>query len=259
MRSNKAVATVWRGLAGTWLLTAWVLVPEVGAQWLPLDGRAFVDVNELYQAHSQEVSQRGTFSLYDEAGSFEATQGIDNGGLWDIGFGYQVWRDLSVGLGVAQFSKPGPARVSGSVPHPLFYDRPRSYAQDLSTGHKARAIYLQALYRLRIPDAERIELGVMAGPAHLRVWQDLVRNVTVSEVGPPFSTVNATPVVNRGAKSTLGVLVGADIGYRFHPNVGAGVLLRYVAGRVGLPGLAGERVEVDAAGFQVGGGVRLRF
>lgn len=239
-----------------------VLIGEMSAteaQWLPLEGKAFVDINGLYQAHSQDIRQKGTFSLYDETGTFEAAQAVDNGGLWDIGFGYQVWRGLGLGLGVAQFSKPGAARVSGSVPHPLFYDSPRTYAQDLTTSHKTRAIYVQAVYRVKVPRADRVDLALLAGPTQLRVWQDLVRAVTVSEVGAPFSSVNAAPVVTRQARSTVGVLVGADVGYRFHPNAGAGLLLRYVAGRVEITGAAGDRVRLDAAGFQVGGGVRLRF
>lgn len=241
------------------VLMGWISVPGAQAQWLPLDGKAFVDVNGLYQAHSRNLTQKGTLSLYDETGSFEATQALDNGALWDVGFGYRVARELSVGLGVAQFTKSGRGTVSGTVPHPLFYDRPRTYAQDVRPGHRTRTIYLQARYHLAIPAADRLDVALLAGPAHLRVRQGLVGDVSVAEVGPPYSSVNATSVLVERTKSTLGVLVGADVGYRFHPNLGGGLLVRYVAGRVDVPGLAGQPVRIDAGGFQIGGGVRLRF
>jgi len=224
-----------------------------------MDGKLFVDVNGLYQGQSQRVSQGTTFSLYDEVGSFETSQTVRAGGLWDVSFGYRVWRDLSVGLGVAQFQKDLSATVSGSVPHPLFYDSPRRYETRVTTSHQARAVAFLARYRVKIPGADRLAVEALGGPAHLRVRQDVIRDVSVAEVGPPFSSVNADPLVVGRAKSTIGVLVGADVSYQVHPNVGVGVLLRYIAGGVEVAGAADQRVTLDAAGFQVGGGLRLRF
>lgn len=244
-------------LTGVVTVLGWAA--QADAQWLPLEGKAFVDINGLYQAHSQELAQQGTFSLYDERGTLDAKYGVDNGGLWDFGFGYRVWRDLSVGLGLSQFQKEGPATVTGSVPHPLFFDRPRTSTKDLTTNHKSRAIYLQAIWNYRLPDVEKLNLSFMIGPTHLRVTQELAIDAATSEVGAPYSSVNVTPAVVGPTKSTIGVLVGADISYRFHPNVGAGLLLRYLGGNVELRGLHDETMKVDAAGFQVGGGVRLRF
>lgn len=244
-------------LTGVVMVLGWSA--QADAQWLPLEGKAFVDINGLYQAHSQELTQQGTFSLYDEQGTFDAKYGVDNGGVWDFGFGYRVWRDLSVGLGMSQFQKKGSASVTGSVPHPLFFGRPRSSTKDLTTNHKSRAIYLQAIWNYRLPDIEKLNLSLMIGPTHLRVTQELATGATISEVGAPYSSVNVNPAVVGRTKSTIGVLVGADISYSFHPNAGAGLLLRYIGGNVEVPGLNNEKLKVDAAGFQVGGGVRLRF
>lgn len=232
---------------------------EAQTQWLPLEGRAYVDINGLYQAHSQELAQQSTFSLYDEQGRVDTKHGVDNGGVWDVGFGYRVWRELSVGLGISQFQKPGSAGVSGSVPHPLFFNSNRSFGKDLTTDHKSRAIYVQAMWTISVPDFEKLRVAMMAGIAHLRVTQELVSGANIAEVGSPYSSVNVTPVVYGNTKSRIGLMIGTDIQYVLHTNVGAGLLLRYIGGHVELPGLQDEKVKVDAAGFQVGGGVRLRF
>lgn len=235
------------------------LAGEARAQWLPLEGRAFVDINGLYQAHSQELTRKGTFSLYDEQGSFETTHTVDNGGVWDVGFGYRVWRELSIGLGISAFSKPGIATTSGSVPHPLFFNKPRTFAETQEAAHKSRAIYLQAIWNLKVPNVDKLNVAFMLGPTHLRVTQELVVGTAISEVGSPYSSVKATLVSYDRTKSTIGVIMGADVSYMFRPNVGAGFLLRYVGGKVELPGVGSEKVKVDSAGFQVGGGARLRF
>ena len=243
------------------LIVAMGWAPEASAQYLPLDGKLYVDINGLYQATSQSVDQRGTFSIYEEEGFFETTQRIGAGGLWDVGFGYNVWRDLSLGLDIAQFSRNQTMEVRGEAPHPVFFNMPRAFVTEASSSHQTRTVAVLASWRLRMGGPlEKMSLRVMAGPAFLHVEQGLATSGTIEETTTPYSTVNATVSVGTQVKNGVGFVGGMDIAYPITDNLGAGLLLRYAGGSVKyVEQLGGQTVRVDAGGFQVGGGVRLRF
>lgn len=241
------------------LVLAWV--PETAAQVLPLDGKLFVDVNALYQTASQTIDQQVAFARYDEEGAFETTQRVKGSALWDLGFGYTVWRDLAIGLGISQFSRNQTMAGSGQVPHPLFYNEPRALATETRTRHKWRAIYLQALWKIRLSGAfEKVDLRLLGGPAHLRVWQGVAADSTITETGPPYSTVNVDVDVATKARTVFGVTGGVDVAYRLTENIGVGMLLRYTGGSTTFEEpLGGDSVKVRIGGFHAGGGIRLRF
>ncbi|HZB25950.1 MAG TPA: hypothetical protein VE379_07450, partial [Vicinamibacterales bacterium] len=56
--------------------------------------------------------------------------------------------------------------------------------------------------------------------------------------------------------TTVGVHFGVDATYLVTPRIGAGVLVRY---SVGSADLEGATDSLTVGGFQIGGGVRLRF
>ncbi len=234
---------------------------SASAQYLPLDGKLYVDVNVLYQATSRSVDQRGAFSLYGEEGTFEASQRISGGPLWDVGFGYTVWRDLAVGVDISQVSRKPTMSVTGTAPHPLFFNSHRAFVSDAPSSHKARTIAFLASWRIRMGGPlEKVDLRVMAGPASLRVEQGLATGGTIEETGPPYSNVNATVGVEKQVKSRVGFVGGIDIAYSITETVGAGLLLRYAGGSVEFAEqLGGQNIRVKAGGFQVGGGLRLKF
>jgi len=234
---------------------------SASAQYLPLDGKLYVDFNVLYQATSRSVDQRGTFALYGEEGTFEASQRISGGPLWDLGFGYTVWRDLAVGVDISQFSRKPTMSVTGTAPHPLFFNSPRGFSSDVRSSHEARTIAVLASWRVQMRGAlEKMNLRVMAGPASLRVEQRLVSDVTVAETGPPYDTVDVSVTTRTPAKTSVGFVGGVDVAYAISDSLGAGLLLRYSGGSVKLSDPLGSgNITVNAGGFQVGGGLRLRF
>ena len=234
---------------------------SAGAQSLPLDGKLYVDVNALYQAATRSVDQRGTLSLYGEDGTVEASQRIGAGALWDVGFGYTVWRDLAVGLDISQFSRHQTISATGTAPHPLFFNSPRAFSAETSSSHKARTIAVLASWRFRTRGAlEKLNVRVMGGPAALHVQQGLAADVTLTEGGFPYETVSASVATRTSSKNRVGFVGGVDVGYELLDNVGVGVLLRYAGGSAKLDEpLGGGTITVKAGGFQIGGGVRLKF
>jgi len=108
--------------------------------------------------------------------------------------------------------------------------------------------------------ADRLDLAVSAGPAFFTVNQDLVSNVTFTDI-PPYNTVGFTrTVVTRAGATSLGFNAGIDIGIKLSKYVGIGAIFRYSKASVTFPldnSTAG--VHTDVGGAHAGGGLRLYF
>jgi hypothetical protein len=59
--------------------------------------------------------------------------------------------------------------------------------------------------------------------------------------------------------SQIGFNVGADLTYRFANNFGVGAMVRYARATAGLTLDDGSALDVKVGGFQIGGGLRIRF
>lgn len=81
--------------------------------------------------------------------------------------------------------------------------------------------------------------------------QDLPGALNISEPGPTV-TVDVTQI----SKTTVGLNVGVDVTYLVTKKIGVGGLARYTRGSADLDG-ATEKLTVG--GFQIGGGLRIRF
>ena len=115
---------------------------------------------------------------------------------------------------------------------------------------------------MRCPTLAPVVFGLVAlsaGPSFFQVTQDVVGSVEVREAGAPFTTVTVSQVPTTSVKKTaVGVNVGADVSVMATRHVGGGFLVRYATGSVDLPA-GSAQVSLDAGGFQIGGGLRVRF
>ncbi len=254
MRGAAALAT----LAGVLSVGA----PDAHAQVQDWEGRGFLNVNGLYQAQSRELVNTGRFTIYGEDGDFDNLTDIGSGALFDVSGGVRVWRNLALGVGVSRFTKSEAARIDVSVPHPLFFDSSRDISIDLGElDHKETAVHILGVWLMPLND--RFDVSVFAGPSIFLVSQHFVGDVTVSdiqEVGPPFDTVTLPSLrATKFDETTVGFNFGVDATYMFNEWVGAGGLVRYSGASVDLNVGRGRDVSVDVGGFQLGGGLRVRF
>lgn len=113
-----------------------------------------------------------------------------------------------------------------------------------------------------IPINEKLDVLVLGGPSFFNLDQDVVSDILVSEVGTPFTAVNATPVISERSSSTTGGNIGADVTYKLRDTgsaaVGVGGFLRYSGATTDIVVMQNE-VETKVGGVQVGFGVRIRF
>ena len=59
--------------------------------------------------------------------------------------------------------------------------------------------------------------------------------------------------------SAWGFNIGADMTYAVTPTIGVAALMRYTRGTVEFNISDTQTADVKAGGFQIGGGVRLKF
>jgi len=233
-------------IAGVMLGSATVAV----AQTPPPSKHIFVDVNFGVQPSSRTFSVEAFPVVYGEVAIIRANQGVDGTGLTDVVAGYRVWNNVSVALGLTTtMASSGVAEVTGGIPHPLFYDR--RVETDESVGdlnHKKRSVHISAMWTSPVTD--KIDASVMAGPSYIKVFQDLINGVQI-----PPGTQDYIPVVDEQTATTVGFHFGGDVTYLLTPRIGLGGMIRFVKAKADLPSVP----DLDIAGFQVGGGVRVRF
>ena len=241
------------------LLAFCFLTTPASAQWAPLNGNLIVSVNGGGQIGSSELNRRSSFDLYDETATVDVAQPIKSGGLLDLGAALKVRDNLGVGLAYTRMSSAGDAVISGQLPHPLFFDAPRSFSQTVGgLDHEEQAVHIQALYFM--PFTEKVDFIFSAGPSFFTVKQGLARGVAFSEVPPDFNSVTIDSVdVATLEENAVGFNIGADAIYTITRMFGAGVLLRYTRGTADFDLAEGQTASVKAGNFQIAVGLRARF
>jgi hypothetical protein len=220
------------------------------AQTMQWTDKAFVTANVGIQAGSHNLNTAQTFTLYDEDATVSSALKVKSGAFFDIGGGYRVWRNnVTAGAIFSWMGNSSNAAVTGSIPDPAFFDRPRAVstsANDLS--HRESALHLNATYMLPVTD--KIDVGVSAGPSIFFVKQQVVGSLPISEPGPTVGT----PSVTSERETTVGVNFGVDVTYLLTPKYGVGGIARYSWGSADIHG-----DSLTVGGLQIGGGFRMRF
>jgi hypothetical protein len=221
------------------------------AQTMQFTDKGYASVNVGGQAGSHDLSESGSFPLYDETATFSSTNKVKGGFIFDIGGAYRVWgKNLLAGVTISHVGSKSNGSVTGSIPDPVFFDRPRAVTKEFSgLKHSETAVHLDAIWMM--PVANKIDVGVFAGPTIFSVKQDTIPSLTITEPGPTVTTTVAST-----SKTAAGFNIGIDAQYMLRKKYGAGIVARYSIGSVSLPG-ASKKLTVG--GFEFGVGGRYRF
>lgn len=224
--------------------------------------RFYVNLGGGVQVKSQTISEAGTFDIYDEAASFTLERKLKSGGLVDVGGGLRFMRRFGAGVSYTYRVKTTDDLAANvSVPHPIFAGEPRTATVRLGgLGYSEQAVHIQAVWFR--PVTTQFDIAVFAGPSVFIVDLDQASfgPANVQEGAFPFSTVTIAGVAASGRSETaVGFHAGVDGTYLFTRRFGGGLFLRYSRASVDFPTSAGGTVGVDAGGFEVGGGLRVRF
>ncbi len=234
-----------------------LVATDVRAQAQRID-LGFVSMNWAYQVGNRQFLDSLSTPLFDEMATFSVGHEFSSGGLFDVSGGVHVSGNLAVGFGITALRGTGTIVVDGSVPNPLFFDRPRTVTyQETGFNHRELGVHLQAVWF--VPVNDKVDVALFWGPSLFSLRQDLVTTVETAEVGAPFDVVKVSRlVIGQGTQRGVGVNVGVDLTYLFTDNYGAGLFARWAGGSVDFPTSTGEH-SVDVGGFQAGVGARLRF
>lgn len=236
------------GILALCLLAAPQIVSAQTMQWTD---KGYVTFNIGAQVGSHDLDTSSTFGLYDETATVSSTQKIKGGTFFEIGGAYRVWgNNLLAGVSFTHTGSDADVALTASIPDPIFFDRPRAVsASQGGAEHSENAIHLNAIWM--IPVANKIDVGVFAGPTIFMVKQDTITSLSVTEPGPAVSAPLAEV-----KKTTAGINFGVDVQYLVRKDVAVGGLARYSWGSADIDG-ATDKLTVG--GFQIGIGARYRF
>jgi hypothetical protein len=229
---------------------------EAGAQMQWTDN-IFVNVNGGYQIISRDFESSASFTVYEEPASLTASQSLSSEFVFDASAGYRVRKNLAIGLGFSNYITEGNVDVVARIPHPLFFDQLRTVTITApGAKHSSLAIHIMAVWVW--PYTDKIDFAISGGPSIVAVKQDLLSAVNiVPETGPSFSSPTIDRItVTEQRKTTVGLNAGFDANYMINTRYGVGGAVRYVVASVDLPGLS---ASLTVGGFQILGGLRLRF
>ena len=247
-----------------WLAVCAVLAGAVNAnaQTGPWADRGYVNFGFGIESGSSSMSETVTRTIYEESGTITSTTNWTSGSLLDAGFGVRVWRNLTLGVGYHQEENDTDGQLTGSIPSPIFFNRPRQVDEvvDDSLERKEKAVHLVIGWVL--PFSEKLDVMVYGGPSFFRLEQDIVSEVAIGEGASPFTTVVLNTDIETRKKSLTGFNVGVDATYIFWSNddlrLGAGGFFRFTQAKGDIQ-MLNEEQETEVGGLQFGFGARLRF
>lgn len=225
-------------------------VSNASAQTLQWTDRVFLNASGGIQTGSKDVTTSLSFPLYDETATIATAREVKGSAIWDVTGGMRVWNNFAVAVSVSGRKATSDGVSTASIPHPVFFDQPRTIAGSVS-GMKHTELWTSLLIGWMYPVTDKFEVMLMAGPTVAQVNHELVTGATVAEGSTPAVTV-ALETIN---KSPWGLMAGVDGRYLITSKIGAGVFLRYAAAKVNLSSTS----KLDVGGLQAGAGVRIRF
>ena len=223
--------------------------------------RGYVNVGWGVESGSSSLTDTKTGTIYEESGTITSSATFSSGSLFDVGVGVRVFRNLTVGVGYHQEQNDTEGTITGSIPSPVFFNRPRQLNSTVTgLDRKEAAAHVQIGWVL--PFGEKLDVMVFGGPSFFRLTQDTVSDVALGEQGGSFTTVVATPTITERSKSVTGFNVGADATYIVWSNdsirLGVGGFARFAQASTDVEMLTTSQ-PTDVGGMQFGFGGRIRF
>jgi hypothetical protein len=203
-----------------------------------------------------------TSTIYEESSTVTSSSTFTSGSLFDVGVGLRVYRNVTVGVAYHQEQNDTDGTVTGSIPSPIFFNKPRTLSGSESLDRKEMATHLVIGYVW--PISSKLDVMVFGGPSFFRLTQDVISDVKPNESEATSTTISATITKTERAKSVTGFNAGLDATYIVWSNdsvrLGAGGFLRFTQASTDVQMLdAGSSQPTDVGGVQFGFGGRIRF
>lgn len=176
---------------------------------------------------------------------------------FSVGGAVRVIQRVWVGAQYAMAEMKPSASITAVIPHPILFNASRTVEGTVNdVAHNEQNVHVALMYALPV---QAVDVKVMGGPTFFNVEQDFVSAVTIDESYPFDSATFASATTKQLSKGAVGFNAGVDISRLLSTNVGIGALIRYSRGDVTFDDPVIGQQTVTAGGFEVAGGLRLRF
>ena len=212
-------------------------------------------INLGVQASDTTLSQSFSTTKNFEATPIVVSASLKRGVWFDAGVLVRLAGRVGVAASVSNLSRTESADVTARLPHPFFFNQPRSVAGAAPLRHRETALHFQGSVLVR--SSRRFDITVTGGPSIFSVAQNLVTDVTYTEEYPFDVAAFASAASTRVTRTVSGFNAGADATWRLSPRFGVGALVRYTRASTTLAVSQENSTNLDVGGIQVGGGLRL--
>ncbi len=243
-------------------IVALAIAASGSAQETPPSGeererRIRILVNGLYNPTDLGFSDTSTFTSFLEEGRTTRTYDGGKGVVFEVGGIVGIWQGLGAMGSVELYQSDFDGVFEESLPHPLYFDEPRTVAGDI-TGleYKEKAVHLDAVYTREFP---KFTVDVFGGPSFFFTNTEILNTVTTTSEYP-FDEATVTSTSNATLDDNpIGFNAGGALTWRLTKVLGIAFQARYSHATIGIAREGGEEIGLDAGGFRVGGGIRLSF
>jgi hypothetical protein len=178
--------------------------------------------------------------------------------MFDIGVAYRFMGQLAAGFSVTTLSRDIDGTLSAQIPHPFYFNQPRSIGGTLpGMHHQETAIHIYAMYF--VPLGSKLDLGLFGGPSHFTVKQDFATDVDYDATYPYDTATFTGAPLERISGSANGYNVGVDIAWHLSRMFAVGGLIRFTGASTTLTVDTRNTVDADIGGLQTGAGLRIIF
>jgi hypothetical protein len=224
------------------------------------DDRVFITVGFGVESGSSDMTDTLNLTVYEEPATVTTSTSWASGSFFEGSVAVRAYRNFTVGVAYHQETNTTDTDITGVVPHPIFFNRPRNVSATES-GLYRRENAAHLTFGWIVPIDDKLDVHVTAGPSFFRLRQDVVSSVRAAETADLNNPVVQATVTEQ-RKSVTGFNVGADVSYILWQNddmrIGAGGFLRYTSAEADVLMLANE-VSTKVGGMQFGFGGRIRF
>jgi hypothetical protein len=199
------------------------------------------------------VDSAATATIYNQSAALAESRDVSGGLLLDVSAAVPVRGRLSAGASVSFRSADSDSAITAVVPHPLFFDAPRTVSTT-ATGLKSSQTWIGLLGFYTLPSSSKLSLRLFGGPAVVRVSHDTVESFTVTETSDVSAPTIAVTPGNVG-RTFWGVEAGGDLTLRVSDRVGIGAMMRYAAAPANVTGAK----STTLGGLEFAAGLRFSF
>jgi hypothetical protein len=230
-------------------------VPSASAQTTADRGSVYASAG--YQSGASDVAATGTFAANVETGSFTTRFPVTAGPAFEVGGQVRVWRLVSAGAAITRFSQSGDATITADIPHPFFFDQPRTVAGTETFERRETAFHLRVV--VSSPAGRRFSAAAFAGPSFFSVSQTVATSVNYSDAYPYDTATFTNAATTLATASKTGVHAGAAVTYFVTKQFGIGATATYATASMDVAGANDTPVHIKAGGLIAGAGIRIRF